>query len=242
MVYGDIDMTYEYHNETIGNYTLRVVADDEFYGWEHHLCEEPVQLAYRERFNNQTVFDNTSTDIPGDIWKAIESEEWCDIAESLAYMCEDRGPDKIVVFPYWYDQCVTFKSWENAARGMFKREYGFDLSDVKVERFDTQSESYFMIWRQSELDTYAGVKNAKPPSATVRAVLDGDIWGYTITDRRGDVVGSCWSFEGAAEYCLSEGRGVVYHMVERDKKERFERLKNLIRNRVPLALRGGLLA
>lgn len=234
-------MSYEYHKETIGDYTLRIVADDDFLGWWHHLCDYPVRLIYRDRFFDNVVFDNTSTDIPRNIWESLENEEWRDIAESLAYMCEEREPEKIVVFPYWHDHAITFKSWENAARGMFKREYGFDLSDVKVERFDTQSGVYFMIWRQSELDAYAGVKNAKPPSATVQAVIDGDIWGYTIEDKQGDSVDSCWGFVGGVEHCLSEARDVVRHMVKRDKAARVSRLKDIIRNRVPLQLRPDLL-
>lgn len=234
-------MSYEYESKTVGKYTVRVLADDEFLGWGHFLCDEPVTLFYSERFGVRAVFDNMSDRIPQEIWKAIESEDWREVVANVAYDYDVQSPEKIVVYLHDYDQAATYKSWHNAARGVFRREYGYELDDIRVERFDTRSDCYFMVWRQSELDSYAGVKHAKPPRDTVKAVIDGDVWGFTVEDSDSDIVESCWGFVGDAEYCLNEAIATARSFVQHDRKERIARLKTLIQNRVPLVKRAAIL-
>lgn len=230
-------MSYEYESKTVENYTVRVMADDEFLGWDYFLCDEPVTIIC----GNHVLFDNMSDDIPQEIWKAIESEDWQEIVANIAHDYDEKSPEKVVVYLHDYDQAATYRSWQNAARGVFRREYGFELDDIRVERFDTQRDVFFMIWRQSELDSYAGAKDARPPRDTVRAVIDGDVWGFTVEDSNGDVVESCWGFTGDADYCLNEAIATAESFVKHDRKERSQRLKTLILNRVPLVKRAAIL-
>jgi hypothetical protein len=54
---------------------------------------------------------------------------------------------------------------------------------------------------QSEVDTYDDY-------------LTGNCYGYAIADEQGDDVDSCWGFLGDSEYCESEAKSVVDHLVK----------------------------
>ena len=64
--------------------------------------------------------------------------------------------------------------------------------------------------------------------------LIGDVWGYEILDPEGNELDdSCWGFFGD-KYCLEEAQGIVdWHIKDRLKK-RLEKVKQWIKNRVPL--------
>lgn len=65
--------------------------------------------------------------------------------------------------------------------------------------------------------------------------LTGDVWGYVI-EKDGEHIDSCWRFYGA-EYCKQEAASVLAHVLEREHKERQEKLKTYIRHHVPLKAR-----
>ena len=62
--------------------------------------------------------------------------------------------------------------------------------------------------------------------------LSGDVWGYVINDG-GKNEDSCWGFYGD-DYCLSEAKSIVDCMIQRELKEKLAKVKNWIKNRVPL--------
>lgn len=67
--------------------------------------------------------------------------------------------------------------------------------------------------------------------------LTGNVYGFVIEDKDGEHIDSCWNFIGDYEYCLSEARHAVKAEYNYNKKQRFERLKTLIKNHVPLNMR-----
>ncbi len=70
--------------------------------------------------------------------------------------------------------------------------------------------------------------------------LTGQCYGYCIEDEGGEELDSCWGFLGM-EYVLEEMESTMKcHLADR-KKQRFNKLKELIRNSVPLGLRNDLL-
>lgn len=66
--------------------------------------------------------------------------------------------------------------------------------------------------------------------------LTGDVWGYRIFENY-EEIDSCWGFYGY-EYCEQEAQELVAHYEKKALHEHFNRVKNWIRNRVPLQYRG----
>lgn len=66
--------------------------------------------------------------------------------------------------------------------------------------------------------------------------LNGEVYGYKITDSEGEELDSCWGFIGY-ENCEEEAKSMLTHCIKHAKLEREKRIKTLIRNRVPLEVR-----
>ena len=66
--------------------------------------------------------------------------------------------------------------------------------------------------------------------------LSGDIYGYVIDEEE-----SCWGYYGIDD-CISEAKLVVDWKVKQQLQKKFNKLKDIIRNRVPLGMRSGILA
>lgn len=65
---------------------------------------------------------------------------------------------------------------------------------------------------------------------------NGENYGYVITDENGEELESVWGFIGT-EYCEEEAKSSLQWYKKDAKKKREERVKTLIRNRVPLEVR-----
>jgi|TARA_Y100000310_G_scaffold112057_1_gene110494 hypothetical protein len=61
-------------------------------------------------------------------------------------------------------------------------------------------------------------------------------WGYVIEDDEGEHLDSCRGFIGR-QWCEEAARESLAIYIADAKRERVERLKTMIRNRVPLDLR-----
>ena len=66
---------------------------------------------------------------------------------------------------------------------------------------------------------------------------NGNVYAFLIEDEHGDVVDSCHGFIGDVDECLSEGIAEAEAGERARRKRRATRLKDLIRNHVPLHLR-----
>ncbi len=48
--------------------------------------------------------------------------------------------------------------------------------------------------------------------------LTGDVWGYTIADRHGDIIDSCWGFYGY-DYCKQEAKSQMAYFQKQETAE-----------------------
>lgn len=204
---------YALETKRVGRFTVTLEADDTFNTWEDVLCDEPVLVFTRDRWGRTRVqFDGTKTvqESMLDILRlADESYSWTDVldAQDADWTYTDAGT--LRVDSSSLKSVRYFKDAASAVRSIFRADYGKELTDFQVDRFDTRDETYYCVWFQPELDRYAGIKNAKFPRATVRAYLDGEVYGWTVQDADGDVLESCWGYIGDARDVLAEGESVA---------------------------------
>lgn len=70
--------------------------------------------------------------------------------------------------------------------------------------------------------------------------LTGEVYGYIVEDEEGDHIDSCWGFFGDKKYALSEGVESAKWAMKEDIKNHVKKVKEWIRNRVPLQNRSPL--
>jgi len=73
----------------------------------------------------------------------------------------------------------------------------------------------------------------------------GDVFGFSIEDKSGEYIDSCWGFYGSNHQksgIFEQAESAIDWHITAQRKQRVSRLKTLIRNRVPLAMRGDQLA
>lgn len=117
-------------------------------------------------------------------------------------------------------------SWDSGQVGFIhvsidqiKKEYGWkNLTQKRREKIQG--------YLENEIKTYSDY-------------VEGNVYGYEIYD--GDLfLDSCWGYIGDydGEYgALKEAREAVKGIIKYKNKERFKRLKTLIKNNVPLSIR-----
>lgn len=74
---------------------------------------------------------------------------------------------------------------------------------------------------------------------------EGNVWGFVVEDAEGNHLDSCWGFYGdynAEGGALHEARSIADWYAHKRKTTRMERIKTMIRNRVPLDIRQTQLA
>ena len=205
-------MTYTLEEKSVGRFTVKLHPDEVFNSWEDVLCDEPVLIFARDRGLDHVQFDGTETvreSMLGILRLAEESYSWTDILDEMDADWTWTDAGRLRVDSSSLSSVRYFKDAESAVRSIFRADYGLDLRDFRLERFDTQRDVFFMVWNQRELDGYAGTKDAKAPVETVRAYLDGEVYGWTVEDADGDVLDSCWGYIGDASYPLSEAEDVA---------------------------------
>lgn len=203
---------YTLETKQVGRFTVNLHLDDIFNSWEDVLCDLPVMILEKSRFRTGVMFDNSKKVPSGtDIYFTLEDGDWEEVLDSASYtdwgVLED-GRIRVDAYGVW-DRPRYFKTLESAARRVLADDSGLDLQDLRFERFSTQDGEVLAVWSQSELDRYAGVKDAQFPRETVRAHLDGEVYGWTVEDADGDVLDSCWGYIGDSEYVLTEAEDVA---------------------------------
>ena len=69
--------------------------------------------------------------------------------------------------------------------------------------------------------------NLRAEVETYDQYLTGDVWGYTITDRHGDIVDSCWGFYGY-DYCKQEAQSQMEYFQQQESAELID-LQSVVR-------------
>lgn len=213
---------------TLEGVTVSIGQDDG--GWDT-IDDSPMDIIGCGQWGHEWVVHAGGANVPDfETCRAIHDEEWREIVERAAYDCEERQSG-IVVYPDWHDHAVTFKTWRNAAKGMLARA-GVKLDDIKIETISPQyhqtSDVFYCIWSQSQLDKYAGCKNASAHIEHAQSILSGDVFYICVSDDDeisdgdtcGGFVGEYWCDyiqESAREMfgnVLSEKREKMAHEME----------------------------
>lgn len=201
-------MEYVVEKETVGRFTVKVVSDhDVDLEWGYN--DEPVAIYGKERGNFWAVVDQTKAG--GVSAEFARAHEEGNTSERLNILCGYHYcgwkwvNGKVRVEYAGWNRARYFKTEENALAALFLSECGFPLSDLRVEQFGDYRSTFYLEFRQSELDSYAGNKNAVSCRESLQAIVDGETYGFIIEDGGGETVDSCWGFIGPARDCLEEG-------------------------------------
>lgn len=142
--------------------------------------------------------------------------------------------DEWFVLPLWlYDHSGTI--YKPGAGNPFSCPWDsgqVGIIALRREDFGYKNESDYLEAAKRICDSYTSWAN-------------GSCYGYTVTDDGGDEIASCWGFigmdadaSGLWEYATNE----IDCEISNRNRARVATLKRLIRNRVPLDLRGDILA
>jgi hypothetical protein len=210
------------HRETIGRYTVSIYCDNDR-RLSDAVNDEPVMIFSRDRGRDWQVLDNSKRNFPP--FATLRAIESGDINDVLSELCDCRYNDWGAtengrVFAEHSDWTNArnqngrryFRTKESAAAALFQAEHGRALADLKVEQFGDYRDTFYLCFWQSELDDYAGVKNAKPCLADCQSIVDGEVYGFVIGDDEDDHIDSCWGFIGEEIYCLDEARAIARAM------------------------------
>lgn len=224
------------HREQVGRYTVTIYYDD-----MHELADavndEPVLIFGRDRGHDWQVLDQSKRNFPSkDTMRAIEQKDTDELLNLLTDMrYADWGQTDTGRFwadhPDWihgrnHNGRRYYKTKDAMAAALFEAEHGHPLADLKVEQFGDYSSTFYLCFWQSELDTYAGGKNAPSCLKDCQSIVDGEVYGYRITgpaeddedDEDGDELESCWGFIGDMSYCLDEAKGIAERMEARARE------------------------
>ena len=203
-------MEYAAKKFIVGDVTVKIVKDDDFIGWNHHMCDEPIDVFGCGRHGFWSIHAG-GADVPDmEICRNICDNDWQEIVACNVQDFAEKDDGRVIVYHECYSYAVTYANMRNAARGVLRRQ-GFDLDSIRVRTLRSQRDLIFCAWNQAQLDQYAGVKNAKGFTDYIQHVLDNDIWGFVINDSDGEYLDSCWGFVGNPDNddLMSEARAAA---------------------------------
>lgn len=82
---------------------------------------------------------------------------------------------------------------------------------------------------------------AKGTLESYTAWCNGSVYGWIVEDEDGENLESCWGYIGESDYALEEGLSMAAHLEKARNRDRLNKLKTLIKNRVPLLKRPAML-
>lgn len=78
----------------------------------------------------------------------------------------------------------------------------------------------------------------KSETETWNQYLNGEVYGFIITDESGEIVDSCGGFYGDYEgYLMEEAKSIIDYIALNNEKKRLQKLKKLITAKCPIDLR-----
>lgn len=148
---------------------------------------------------------------------------------------------------------------ENKKTVFWKPLYLYDHSGITISTgpfscsWDSGQVGYIFVERDRFLKAFGFKKMTKKAKERLEALLTGEVedydnfltgevYGYMVEEEEdGNIVESCWGFNGEPKYALEEGISVAKWQIKRDIKDHLKRLKVWIKNRVPLEKREPLI-
>ena len=191
----------------IGRFTVTVYYDEYGQGLSDAVNDEPVMLC---DMRGNLILDQSKLNFPSlAVLRAFEE------GDTLGELCDmsytDHGKTDSgnlwAEHADWDKRRYFGKSYDAMTRALFRAEYGREMSDLRVEQFGNGF--YYLCFWQSEFDKYCGGKDCKSSVKSCQAIIDGDVFGYEVSDTEGQHLDSCWGFIGDPEHVMSEGVGVA---------------------------------
>lgn len=204
-------------------YTVNVFADDNGYDpreWDNlgtMLC-----MHGRYQLGDKHSFKSSDFDGWGEVKKYLTEEE-----------------KAVIVLPlYLYDHS-GLRMKVGSFAGLLPQGHA---------EFDSGCVGFIYVTRDKLLSEYSAKKVTKKildqAEAVLRAevktydqYLSGDVYGYTVTDSKGEQTDSCWGYYGYDENksgLLEAAQDVIDHTIITRIKSRIARLKALIKGKVEL--------
>ena len=200
-------MSYIVESKEFGRFTATVWTDDRFHTWGDVLCDEPILIFTRDRHGRTSVHHDGAKTVQEymlDVLRLADESGWTDVLDALDADWRWTDAGRLRVDSSSLASVRYFKDAETAVRSVFRADFGADLRDFRLHQFCTRDGWTYAVWNQEELDSYAGVKDAKACTETVQAFLDGDVYLWTVEDADGEVLESCGGYIGDARDVLSE--------------------------------------
>lgn len=234
---------YVYEEKQVGNLTVKVVLEMGG-GIESPREWDPSSTFYtaHRSYRSPDPYD-------GDLWEHLArefdityyyraqkySEYETDPGAILAAM--DKKAIVLPVFMYEHGN-VAYRAteggnpfhcpWDSGQVGIIYRTLEAVRKEYNVTRVSSKLRAKIIERLKKEVEVYS-------------AWASGEVYGYVVENEDGDQVDSCWGFIGEAGYCLEEGISSAKVHIAYEQMLRRERLKELIKNKVPLDLRPHLL-
>lgn len=211
---------FEAARETVGRYTVRVVADDHTRDWDDVLCDQPVAVVaptYRHGWSMAVQHDNSTrlTETAMHAAWILDRNGMADMLDLLSVRYEESTTPTgrlHIKADIWDWKGRTFRDEASAAACIFAHETGQELAAVRWFECDTRSDTFAVFWHADEYAEYAGTVDAKPHKGEIQDFIDGNVWGFIVGDDEDDHLESCWGFIGGSTYAMEEGRDVAEHL------------------------------
>ncbi len=196
-------------------HTIEIFPDDH--------CENPIQnwdvlgeyLCWHRRYNLGNSDRFTTPD------------------EVVAYARQTRS---MLFNLYMYDHSGIVLSLSNS-------HYPFN------DRWDAGQLGFILVDREKALKEFGKKRLTKQLKQKIRQIIEGevktynqylagDVYGYVVS-RDNEQIDSCWGYYGQDD-CLSEAKSIVDYEVRRAVQRHCQKVKQWIRNKVPLIYRNNL--
>jgi len=210
------------HTEDYKGFKIKVyqdeLAENPYDDW--NMLGKFYHWHKRGFFGESLVYQRTNGMTPEDI---IKEKGWESAIIVPVYLYEHSG-QTISTGPFgcpWDSGCVGL--WVVTREEALKEFGGKILTKALKEKVNKLIES-----QVKSIDRY----------------LTGQVYGFVAEDKDGEQIDSCWGFynDYDDEYMIGEAKSSIdYHLKEKGK-ERINKLKTLIKNRVPLDKRSQMLA
>lgn len=203
---------YIYEQKKIGKYTVKVAQDTNPVNPREDWEPLSTMICFHRRYN---LGDKHSFTDPED--------------EGLVSLLKDKN---VLWLPlYLYDHSgITMSTgsfscpWDSGQVGIIyitKDKYRKAFSCKKVSK----KKVYDLL--RGEVEVYDNY-------------LTGDVYGFIIEDETGDNIDSSWGYFGDTKYALEEGISMAQACIRHDIKNHIIKVKQWIRNHVPLEKREAL--
>lgn len=117
------------------------------------------------------------------------------------------------------------------------------------DHWDSGQLGYILVDRENALKEFGKKRLTKQLKQKIRQIIEGeietynqylsgDVYGYAVS-KDGQEIDSCWGYYGQDD-CLNEAKSIVDYEDKKAVKEHCQKVKQWIRNRVPLIYRDGL--